>query len=146
MESKDTQGQVEHEATTSKISDEQLFYLRQRGINEEDAVSMIVHGFCKQVFSQAPYGVCSGSQSIIRINIRRKCRMSKSILKIDNLQAKIGDKQILKGLNLELEAGKVHAIMGPNGAGKSTLSKALVGHYDIEVTWWRQLPTKVKAS
>jgi len=60
--------------------------------------------------------------------------MSKSILKIDNLQAKIGDKQILKGLNLELEAGKVHAIMGPNGAGKSTLSKALVGHYDIEVT------------
>ncbi|PTB86183.1 Fe-S cluster assembly ATPase SufC, partial [cyanobacterium G8-9] len=59
--------------------------------------------------------------------------MSNSILKIDNLQAKIGDKQILKGLNLELEPGKVHAIMGPNGAGKSTLSKALVGHYDIEV-------------
>ena len=57
-----------------------------------------------------------------------------SIMKIENLQAKIGDKEILKGLNLELEAGKVHAIMGPNGAGKSTLSKALVGHYDVEVT------------
>lgn len=56
-----------------------------------------------------------------------------SVMKIENLQAKIGDKQILKGLNLELKAGKVHAIMGPNGAGKSTLSKALVGHYDIEV-------------
>jgi len=56
-----------------------------------------------------------------------------TVMKIENLQAKIGDKQILKGLNLELEAGKVHAIMGPNGAGKSTLSKALVGHYDIEV-------------
>lgn len=55
-------------------------------------------------------------------------------MKIENLQAKIGDKEILKGLNLELEAGKVHAIMGPNGAGKSTLSKALVGHYDVEVT------------
>jgi Fe-S cluster assembly ATP-binding protein len=55
------------------------------------------------------------------------------VMKIENLEAKIGDKQILKGLNLELEAGKVHAIMGPNGAGKSTLSKALVGHYDIEV-------------
>ncbi len=53
---------------------------------------------------------------------------------IQNLQAKIGDKEILKGLNLKLEAGKVHAIMGPNGAGKSTLSKALVGHYDVEVT------------
>jgi len=59
--------------------------------------------------------------------------MSNTVMKIENLQAKIGDKQILKGLNLELEAGKVHAIMGPNGAGKSTLSKALVGHYDIEV-------------
>ena len=57
-----------------------------------------------------------------------------SIMKIENLQAKIGDKEILKGLNLELEAGKVHAIMGPNGAGKSTLSKALVGHYDVEIT------------
>jgi len=54
-------------------------------------------------------------------------------LDIQNLEAKIGDKQILKGLNLQLEEGKVHAIMGPNGAGKSTLSKAIVGHYDIEV-------------
>ncbi len=54
-------------------------------------------------------------------------------LDIKNLEAKIGEKQILKGLNLELEEGKVHAIMGPNGAGKSTLSKAIVGHYDIEV-------------
>ena len=57
-----------------------------------------------------------------------------SIMKIENLQATIGDKEILKGLNLELEPGKVHAIMGPNGAGKSTLSKALVGHYDVELT------------
>jgi len=53
---------------------------------------------------------------------------------IQNLQAKIGDKEILKGLNLQLEPGKIHAIMGPNGAGKSTLSKALVGHYDVEIT------------
>jgi len=57
-----------------------------------------------------------------------------NMMKIENLQANIGEKQILKGLNLELEPGKVHAIMGPNGAGKSTLSKALVGHYDIELT------------
>ena len=61
-------------------------------------------------------------------------RNNGSIMKIENLQAKIGDKEILKGLNLELEPGKVHAIMGPNGAGKSTLSKALVGHYDVEIT------------
>jgi len=58
----------------------------------------------------------------------------KSIMQIENLKAKIGDKEILKGLSLTLEPGKVHAIMGPNGAGKSTLSKALVGHYDVEVT------------
>ena len=60
--------------------------------------------------------------------------MSNIVMKIDNLHAKIGDKEILKGLGLELEEGKVHAIMGPNGAGKSTLSKAIVGHYDVEVT------------
>jgi Fe-S cluster assembly ATP-binding protein len=57
-----------------------------------------------------------------------------SKLEIKNLKAKIGDKEILKGLNLNLEEGKVHVIMGPNGAGKSTLSKAIVGHYDVEVT------------
>jgi len=59
--------------------------------------------------------------------------MSK-VLEIKDLYAKIGNKEILKGLNLTLEEGKVHAIMGPNGAGKSTLSKAITGHYDIEVT------------
>jgi Fe-S cluster assembly protein SufB len=46
--------QVEHEATTSRISDEQLFYCRQRGLSMEDAVSMIVTGFCKQVFKELP--------------------------------------------------------------------------------------------
>lgn len=56
-----------------------------------------------------------------------------TMMEIKNLKAKIGNKEILKGLNLTLEKGKVHAIMGPNGAGKSTLSKAIVGHYDIEV-------------
>ncbi len=60
--------------------------------------------------------------------------MSNTVMKINNLHARIGDKEILKGLGLELEEGKVHAIMGPNGAGKSTLSKAIVGHYDVEVT------------
>ena len=56
------------------------------------------------------------------------------MMKIKDLHAKIGDKSILKGLNLQLQKGKVHAIMGPNGAGKSTLSKAIVGHFDVEVT------------
>ncbi|SFV56415.1 Iron-sulfur cluster assembly ATPase protein SufC [hydrothermal vent metagenome] len=55
------------------------------------------------------------------------------MIEIKDLHANIGEKRILKGLNLALEAGKVHVIMGPNGAGKSTLSKAIVGHYDIEI-------------
>lgn len=56
------------------------------------------------------------------------------MMEIKNIHANIGDKEILKGLSLTLEAGKVHAIMGPNGAGKSTLSKAIVGHYDVQIT------------
>lgn len=56
------------------------------------------------------------------------------MMNIENLHAKIGENVILKGLDLELLKGKVHVVMGKNGAGKSTLSKAIVGHYDVEVT------------
>jgi len=69
LETKNTQGQVEHEATTSKISDEQLFYLRQRGINEEDAVSMIVHGFCKEVFSQLPMEYAVEAKALLELTL-----------------------------------------------------------------------------
>ncbi len=54
IEVKNPTAQVEHEATTSRISEEQLFYCRQRGLSEEDAVSMIVGGFCKDVFAELP--------------------------------------------------------------------------------------------
>ena len=56
------------------------------------------------------------------------------MMNIRDLQAKIGDKSILKGIDLDIEPGTVHAIMGLNGSGKSTLSKAIVGHYEVEVT------------
>jgi len=69
LESKDTQGQVEHEATTSKISDDQLFYLRQRGISEENAVSMIVHGFCKEVFSQLPMEYAVEAKALLELTL-----------------------------------------------------------------------------
>jgi Fe-S cluster assembly protein SufB len=69
LESKDTQGQIEHEATTSKISDEQLFYLRQRGISEEDAVSMIVHGFCKEVFSKLPMEYAVEAKALLELTL-----------------------------------------------------------------------------
>ena len=69
LESKDTKGQIEHEASTSKISDEQLFYLRQRGISEEDAVSMIVHGFCKEVFSQLPMEYAVEAKALLNLTL-----------------------------------------------------------------------------
>ena len=50
---------VEHEATTSKISEEQLFYLQQRGISQEDAVSLIINGFCKEVFANCRWSLRS---------------------------------------------------------------------------------------
>jgi len=54
IEVQNAAGKVEHEATTSKIGEDQLFYFRQRGIGTEEAVSMIINGFCKQVFQQLP--------------------------------------------------------------------------------------------
>ncbi|MGB5966266.1 MAG: Fe-S cluster assembly ATPase SufC [Sulfurimonadaceae bacterium] len=56
------------------------------------------------------------------------------MMNIKNLSVNIGDKRILNGLDLNIEKGTVHAIMGLNGSGKSTLSKAIVGHYDVEIT------------
>ena len=62
-------GQVEHEATTSKIGDDQLFYCRQRGISTEDAVSMIVNGFCKEVFRELPMEFAVEAQKLLEVNL-----------------------------------------------------------------------------
>ena len=56
------------------------------------------------------------------------------MMQIKNLHINIGNKNILKGVDLSLEKGKVHVLMGQNGSGKSTLTKAIVGHYDVDVT------------
>lgn len=61
--------QVEHEATTSKISDDQLFYCRQRGIPQEDAVSMIVNGFCKTVFQELPMEFAVEAQKLLAVSL-----------------------------------------------------------------------------
>ncbi len=61
--------QVEHEATTSKISDDQLFYCRARGIGEEDAVSMIVDGFCKQVFRELPMEFAVEAKKLLEVSL-----------------------------------------------------------------------------
>ncbi len=60
---------IEHEATTSKISDDQLFYCLQRGISEEDAISLIVNGFCKQVFKELPMEFAVEAQKLLAVNL-----------------------------------------------------------------------------
>ena len=67
IEVKNNTARVEHEATTSKFSEEQLFYLQQRGLSEEDAISLIINGFCKEVFKELPMEYSVEAQKLIRI-------------------------------------------------------------------------------
>ncbi|UCG73556.1 MAG: Fe-S cluster assembly protein SufB [Chromatiales bacterium] len=60
---------VEHEATTSKIADDQLFYCRQRGLTEEDAVNTIVNGFCKEVFRELPMEFAVEAQNLLNVSL-----------------------------------------------------------------------------
>jgi len=69
MEIKNSGARVEHEATTSKISADQLFYCRQRGISEEDAVNMIVNGFCKEVFKELPMEFAVEAQALLNVSL-----------------------------------------------------------------------------
>lgn len=69
MEIKNPTAIVEHEATTSKIADDQLFYCRQRGLTEEDAVNMIVNGFCKDVFRELPMEFAVEAQNLMNVSL-----------------------------------------------------------------------------
>ncbi len=69
IETKNSTAQVEHEATTSKIADDQLFYCRQRGIAEEDAVNMIVNGFCREVFKELPMEFAVEAQALLGVSL-----------------------------------------------------------------------------
>jgi len=60
---------VEHEASTSKIGEDQLFYLKQRGLSEEDAISMIVNGFCKEVFRELPMEFAVEAQKLLGVSL-----------------------------------------------------------------------------
>jgi Fe-S cluster assembly protein SufB len=60
---------VEHEATTTRIGDDQLFYCRQRGLGEEDAVSLIVNGFCKEVFKELPMEFAVEAQKLLGVSL-----------------------------------------------------------------------------
>jgi len=69
IEVKNPTAQVEHEATTSKVSEDQLFYCRQRGLSEEDAVSMIINGFCKEVFNELPMEFAVEAQKLLSLSL-----------------------------------------------------------------------------
>jgi len=69
VEVKNATAQVEHEASTSKISEDQLFYCRQRGIRAEDAVSMIVNGFCREVFKELPMEFAVEAQKLLGVSL-----------------------------------------------------------------------------
>ena len=60
---------VEHEASTSKISEDQLFYCRQRGLSQEESVSLIVNGFCKQVLQKLPMEFAVEAQKLVGISL-----------------------------------------------------------------------------
>ena len=69
LEIKNATAQVEHEASTSKIGEDQIFYCRQRGISTEDAVNMIVSGFCKEVFRELPMEFAVEAQKLLSISL-----------------------------------------------------------------------------
>ena len=69
IECKNPSAQLEHEASTSKISEDQLFYLRSRGISQEDAVNLIVNGFCKEVFKELPLEFAVEAQKLLGISL-----------------------------------------------------------------------------
>ena len=69
IEVKNKSAKVEHEATTSKISDDQMFYCRQRGLDQENAVSLIVNGFCKEVLRELPMEFAVEAQKLLGISL-----------------------------------------------------------------------------
>jgi len=69
IETGNSASQVEHEASTSKISEEQLFYFQSRGIPREEAISMIVNGFCKDVFNQLPMEFAVEAQKLLALKL-----------------------------------------------------------------------------
>jgi len=69
IKNKNSSSKIEHEATTSKISEDQLFYCNQRGLDQEEAVSLIVNGFCKEVLQQLPMEFAVEAQKLVSISL-----------------------------------------------------------------------------
>ena len=69
IEVRNTTASVEHEATTSKIGEDQIFYCNQRGLSTQDAVNMIVNGFCKEVFKELPMEFAVEAQKLLGVSL-----------------------------------------------------------------------------
>jgi Fe-S cluster assembly protein SufB len=69
IEVKNTTSRVEHEASTSKIGEDQIFYCNQRGLSTQDAVNMIVNGFCKEVFRELPMEFAVEAQKLLGVSL-----------------------------------------------------------------------------
>jgi Fe-S cluster assembly protein SufB len=69
IETANSEAQVEHEASTSKMNEEQIFYLQARGISKEDAINMIVNGFCKDVIRELPLEFAQEAQKLLSLKL-----------------------------------------------------------------------------
>ena len=69
LEVENNSARVEHEATTSKIGEDQLYYCQQRGLSEEDAINMIVNGYCKEVLNELPMEFAVEAQKLLAISL-----------------------------------------------------------------------------
>ena len=69
IEVRNPTAQVEHEASTSKVSDDQVFYLTQRGISNEEAHYMIINGFCRGIFKELPFEFAAEAQQLMRVSL-----------------------------------------------------------------------------
>ena len=130
IEIKNTSSQMEHEASTSKIGEDQIFYCRQRGLSTEDAVNMIVSGFCKEVFRELPMEFAVEAQKLLGVSLEggrvvgeRACQRDRTrMLEIKNLRARVGNKEILKGIDLSVANGR-----SPRGDGAQRFGQEHAG-------------------
>ena len=116
LEIKNTSARVEHEASTSKIDEDQIFYCRQRGLSTEDAVNLIVSGFCREVFRELPMEFAVEAQKLLSVIWKAASAIIMTMLNIHNTcGSAAADRFRHRPLRQRRE---VHAIMGPNGSGK----------------------------
>ena len=102
IECENSSATVEHEATTSKIGEDQLFYCVQRGISEEKAISLIVNGYAKEVLNKLPMEFAVEAQKLLEISLEGSVdkvnNMKELLVEIKNLECKIEIKKFLRDL------------------------------------------------